>query len=140
MKSQGRRRLFLTNVCNRWAKDKTDGLQSAWFNGDGYERWGERPGGSASGVSPYDGEAVRRVGTMLRHFGREGFLQSAEWEPHTREAWHEGIYASKFQLTDRGQTVWTIVSRQHANLTVGLVVQEGKRYYDCYHGEGYEVN
>jgi formylglycine-generating enzyme required for sulfatase activity len=130
---------FLTNVCDRWAKDdapnyrKTQNLQAAWFNGDGYESW-ENVWGVWNGIVPYDGEAIRRVGTMLRHFGKEGFLQSPDWEPYTREVWEQGIYASKFPLSERNQTVWTIVNRNNANLTVGLVVQEGKKYYDCYHG------
>lgn len=125
---------FLTNVCDRWAKDKTNNLQSAWFNGDGYESW-ENVWGVWNGITPYDGEAIRRVGTMLRYFGQEGFLQSPDWEPYTREVSQLGIYASKFPLKARNQTVWTIVNRQNANLTVGLVVQENMKYYDCYHGE-----
>lgn len=30
---------FMTNVCDRWAFRKVDNLQSAWFNGAGYESW-----------------------------------------------------------------------------------------------------
>ena len=26
---------FMVNVCNRWAKDKEQDLQAAWFNGAG---------------------------------------------------------------------------------------------------------
>jgi iron(II)-dependent oxidoreductase len=121
---------FLTHVCNRWAKDKTDDLQSAWFNGDGYESW-ENVWGVWNGITPYDSEAIRRVATMLRHFGKEGFLQSPDWEPYAREVWQEGVYASKFPLAARNETVWTIVNRNSDNLTVGLVVQEGQKYYDC---------
>merc|ERR1719183_2814306 len=124
---------FLTNVCDRWNTDKTRNLHAAWFNGDGYETW-ENVWGIWNGITPYDGEAIRRVGTMLRYFGKEGFLQSSEWEPYTREVWQQGVYASKFPLSVRNQTVWTIVNRNNANLTVGLVVPEGKKYYDCYHG------
>jgi len=125
---------YMTNVCDRWAKDKTDNLQSAWFNGDGYESW-ENVWGIWNGITPYDGEAIRRVGTMLRYFGKAGFLQSPHWEPYTREVWQEGIYASKFPLPHRKQTVWSIVNRNNVKLTVGLVVGGGKKYYDCYHGE-----
>jgi len=124
---------FLTNVCNRWAKHKTDDLQSAWFNGDGYESW-ENIWGIWNGITPYDGEAIRRVGTMLRHFGKEGFLQSPDWEPHSRAVYQEGIYASKFPLAARKSTVWTIINRRRQEFRVLLSVQEGRKYYDCYHG------
>ena len=40
---------FTTNVCNRWAQDKTDDLQHAWFNGAGYESW-ENVWGTSRGV------------------------------------------------------------------------------------------
>ena len=29
----------LTHICERWAEDRTDGLQYAFFNGAGYESW-----------------------------------------------------------------------------------------------------
>jgi formylglycine-generating enzyme required for sulfatase activity len=124
---------FLTNVCNRWAKDKTNDLQSAWFNGDGYESW-ENVWGVWNGITPYDGEAIRRVATMLRQFGKDGFLQSADWEPHTREVYQDGIYASRFPLDS--STVWTIVNRKSKSTTASLTVSgaDGLKYYDCYHG------
>ena len=30
---------FMTQICERYAKNKTDDLQFAWFNGDGYVTW-----------------------------------------------------------------------------------------------------
>ena len=29
----------MTNICERWAKDHTNALQYALFNGDGFESW-----------------------------------------------------------------------------------------------------
>ena len=104
---------FLTNVYNRWAKDKTNDLQSAWFNGDGYEGW-ENVWGVWNGITHYDGEAICRVGTMLRYFGKEGFLASPDWEPYAREVWQADVYSSKFPLKERGQSVWTIVNRKNS--------------------------
>jgi len=79
---------FMTNVCDRWAHSKTDNLQMAWFNGDGYETW-ENVWGNWNGITPHDAEAIRRVAAMLRYFGKEGFLQSPGWEPHAREILQE---------------------------------------------------
>ena len=87
---------FLTNVCDRWATRKTDNLQSAWFNGAGYEAW-ENVWGTWNGIVPRDAEAIRRVGTMLRFFGGEGgLLQAAEWEPHTPDVRTPGVFGSRF--------------------------------------------
>ena len=30
---------YLTQVCDRWSRDKTNIIQLAWFNGDGVETW-----------------------------------------------------------------------------------------------------
>merc|ERR1719353_2853260 len=64
------------------ANSKTNNLQMAWFNGDGYESW-ENVWGTWNGITPYDGEAIRRVATMLRYLGKDGFLHSPEWIPHS---------------------------------------------------------
>lgn len=124
---------FLTNVCDRWAKSKTDNLQFAWFNGDGYESW-ENVWGTWNGITPYDAEAIRRIATMLRFFGRAGFLQSTDWEPHTLDVWQADVYASKWPLASKNSTLWTIANRGSINTTAGLVVQGGRYYYDCYLG------
>jgi len=86
----------MTNICNRWAFAKTNDLQSAWFNGAGYESW-ENVWGTWNGITPRDGEAIRRVATMLRFFGgkttgkaSEDFLHSPEWEPHVQARGLEG--------------------------------------------------
>jgi len=61
---------FMTNICDRWAKDKTDNLQTAWFNGAGYESW-ENVWGTWNGIVKRDAEAIRRVASMLRFFGSD---------------------------------------------------------------------
>lgn len=123
---------FMTNVCDRWAFQKTDNLQMAWFNGDGYESW-ENVWGTWNGITPYDGEAIRRVGTMLRFLGKAGFLHSPEWIPHTPEVSQDNVFASKWPV--ESASLWTIVNRGQSNLTVTFDVQGGSMfYYDCYHG------
>jgi iron(II)-dependent oxidoreductase len=54
---------FTTNVCARWATNKTDNLQYAWFNGAGYETW-ENVWGTWNEIVPADAEAVRTYSTI----------------------------------------------------------------------------
>ncbi|KAL1503325.1 hypothetical protein AB1Y20_011377 [Prymnesium parvum] len=128
---------FMTHVCDRWAKRKTDNLQAAWFNGAGYESW-ENVWGTWNGIVPRDAEAIRRVATMLRFFGGPGgLLQSAEWEPHVTDALDEGVFASRFP--NGSHTLYTLVNRAgeslpHARILVPYDAAEAARYFDCYHG------
>ena len=142
---------FMTNVCDRWATRKTDNLQSAWFNGAGYESW-ENVWGTWNGIVPRDAEALRRVSTMLRFFGGQGgLLQAEEWEPHTPAVLTPGVFGSRFP--NGTHTLYTLVNRAgtafpevHISLPeVQLLAQgdsplveeshqEATRYFDCYRG------
>ena len=53
------------NIQGRWVRDKTDDLQFAFFNGEGWESW-ENVWGIWNGVTPRNGEATRRVATIER--------------------------------------------------------------------------
>eukprot|EP00662_Eupelagonemidae_sp_cell21_P023542 gene23542-58540_t len=97
-----------SNFCERWQQVKIPALQTQWFNGDGYETW-ENVWGTWNGITERDSEAIRRVGTMLRFFGRRGFLH----------AW---------PLTT-GETLWTMI-RPTATSHNGAPL----RFYDCYNG------
>jgi hypothetical protein len=55
----------LANVCERYAKNHIDGLQDAFFNGDGFETW-ENVWGIWNGITPRDAEAIWRVATVER--------------------------------------------------------------------------
>ena len=55
----------MVNIQGRWVRDKTDDLQFAFFNGEGWESW-ENVWGIWNGVTPRDGEATRRVATIER--------------------------------------------------------------------------
>ena len=140
---------WLTHACNRWATSKTDELQSAWFNGDGFESW-ENVWGTWNGMVPRDGEATRRVGAMLRYLGSEhagAIIRSPLWEPHTPRAVRPQVFASQWAAADgparrdragRVLKAWTLVNRHDANLTGAQLVVEpsspASRFYDCYHG------
>lgn len=121
----------LVNVCNRWARNKTDDLQFAFFNGVGYESW-ENIWGIWNQITPRDAEALRRVARVERFFA--DLLVSADWEPHTVTR-QFGIFASKFPLP--GKTLWTIVNRNEYDVGGDQITaphRDGRRYYDVWHG------
>ena len=132
---------WLTQVCDRWSRDKTNLFQLAWFNGDGVETW-QNIWGIWQGITARDGAALRRVGAMTRHFGKShGFLQSKGWVPHTPMLQQpQGIYASMWPLglgdPNSTDSLWTIVNRGSADVA-GAQINIGadaRSYFDCYHG------
>lgn len=119
------------NIQGRWNRDKTDDLQFAFFNGEGWESW-ENVWGIWNGVTPRDGEATRRMAKIER--GVAPFFASTGWEPFYPMHLY-GVFASRWPLADR--TVWTIVNRNEYNVTgrqVSVPVEDGVRYFDLYHG------
>jgi formylglycine-generating enzyme required for sulfatase activity len=120
------------NIQGRWNRDKTDDLQFAFFNGEGWESW-ENVWGIWNGVTPRDGEATRRVGTIERAVAP--FLSSSAWEPFYAMQRY-GVFASRWPLAD--ETVWTIVNRSEFDVSgpqMRVPYHQGMRYFDLYHGE-----
>ncbi len=119
------------NIQGRWNRDKTDDLQFAFFNGEGWESW-ENVWGIWNQVTPRDAEATRRMATMERAVAP--FFASAEWEPlYPTERY--GIFASRWPL--KGQTIWTIVNRNEYDVSgeqMSVAPAAGTRYFDLYHG------
>lgn len=119
----------MVNVCDRWARRKTDNLQYAFFNGAGYESW-ENVWGIWNGIVPRDAEALRRIATIERRFA--ALLNSPDWEPHT-PVLQSGVFASKWQLGN--EALWTVVNRNPYDLQGPQIqVAPGTRYFDVYHG------
>ncbi|MGD0089182.1 MAG: SUMF1/EgtB/PvdO family nonheme iron enzyme, partial [Planctomycetota bacterium] len=121
----------IVNVCERWAKDRTHGMQSAFFNGVGYESW-ENVWGIWNQITPRDAEALRRISTIYR--GVPELLTSASWEPHV-PVLQPGVYASKFPGKDR--TLWLLVNRGNTDAKgeqLEVPAQAATRYYDLWHG------
>ena len=119
------------NISDRWNRDKTDDLQFAFFNGEGWESW-ENIWGIWNGISPRDQEATRRVASLER--GMAPFLVSAGWEPHYVMDRY-GVFASRWPLGE--QTLWTIVNRNEYDLSerqMSIPFKQGARYFDLYHG------
>jgi formylglycine-generating enzyme required for sulfatase activity len=121
----------MVNISDRWNRTKTDDLQYAFFNGEGWESW-ENIWGIWNGITPRDGEATRRMATIER--GTASFLTSKDWEPFY--SMHRyGVYASRWPVGD--ETVWMIVNRNEYNVDgrqMSVTRQEGAHYFDLYHG------
>ena len=89
----------MANVCERWAQDRAPGLQSAFFNGVGYETW-QNIWGTWNEISQRDAEAIRRVGAMLRFlgalFGGGPTFGAVEFEPVNRSDLTFGFFCYFF--------------------------------------------
>ena len=121
----------MVNLCDRWAKSKTDDLQLAFFNGYGYESW-ENVWGIWNGITPYDGEKLRRMATIERAIAP--YLVSQAWEPFYPMS-NFRVFASRWPIGDN--TVWTIVNRNDYNIAdaqMEIPLKQNMRYFDLYHG------
>jgi len=119
------------NIQGRWLRDKTDDLQFAFFNGEGWESW-ENVWGIWNGITPRDAEATRRIATIERAVAP--FLISPGWEPFYPMR-RFGVFASRWPLGE--QTVWTIVNRNEfdvSEMQMTVPSKQGMRYFDLYHG------
>jgi hypothetical protein len=129
----------LTHVCERWAKNHTNALQYALFNGDGFESW-ENVWGTFNEINKQDGEQIRRVGAMLRFLGGRGYILSQGWIPHVQTTDPTSLFASYWPLEGGDHSIaWTLVNRlstSHSGpaLTNVSGVPAGARYYDIYNG------
>lgn len=121
----------MVNICNRWARNKVDDLQYAFFNGVGYESW-ENIWGIWNQIDDRDAEALRRIANIERGFGN--LLTSHGWEPHTPVLQY-GVFASKFP--GENETLWTIINRNEFGLAgrqIQVPHKPGTNYYDVWHG------
>ena len=121
----------MVNICDRWARNHTDDLQHAFFNGVGFESW-ENIWGIWNGITPRDAEALRRIAKIERSFA--DLLASPDWEPHFPTL-QKGVFAATFPGDQ--QTLWTLVNRTEydisgSQLRVGH--NDGIRYFDLWHG------
>jgi formylglycine-generating enzyme required for sulfatase activity len=123
--------LHQVNISDRWNRDKTDDLQFAFFNGEGWETW-ENIWGIWNGITPRDSEATRRVATIERAVAP--FFASNQWHP-LYPMHRYGVFASQWPLA--GQTLWTIVNRNAYNVDgrqISVPSTPGMRYFDLYSG------
>jgi formylglycine-generating enzyme required for sulfatase activity len=121
----------MVNISDRWSRSKTDDLQFAFLNGEGWESW-ENIWGIWNGITPRDAEATRRVAAIER--GTADFLVTPDWEP-LYPMHRYGVYASRWPLAER--TLWTIVNRNEYDVDgrqMSIPASEGVRYFDLYRG------
>jgi iron(II)-dependent oxidoreductase len=121
----------MSHISDRWARDKTDDLQHAFFNGMGYVSW-ENIWGIWNQVTDRDAETLRRVADVERSFA--DLLASAEWEPFV-PVMQYGVYASKFP--GNGQTLYMFVNRNEYSVDgqqIMLPPEKGRRYFDVWNG------
>jgi iron(II)-dependent oxidoreductase len=121
----------MVHISDRWNRNKTDNLQFAFFNGEGWESW-ENIWGIWNGITPADAEATRRIASIERAFAP--FLISPDWEPLYPMQMY-GVFASRWPLGD--QTLWTIVNRSEYDVDgrqITVQFKPGTRYFDLYHG------
>jgi hypothetical protein len=121
----------MVNISDRWATDKTDDLQFAFFNGVGWESW-ENVWGYWIGINPRDAEATRRIAVIERAIAP--ILVSPDWEP-LYPMNRFGVYASRWP--NSVETVWTIVNRNEYSVDgpqMEVSDWSGTRYFDRYNG------
>jgi iron(II)-dependent oxidoreductase len=121
----------MTNISDRWQRDKNVDLQYAFFNGVGMETW-ENIWGIWNGMTQRDSETVRRIAKIERHFS--GDLISPGWQPHTPMLRFQ-VYASKWPGND--ETLWTIVNRNEYDVAGEQMVvpnDSSLHYFDLWHG------
>jgi gamma-glutamyl hercynylcysteine S-oxide synthase len=119
------------NLTDRFTRDKTDSLQHAFFNGQGYASL-ENLWGFWYGNTPHDAEAILRFTRIERAMAE--YLISRGWEPHAPMI-QSGVFASRFPIA--AGTLWTIVNRNEYDVSgrqLSVPHRPGMRYYDLWHG------
>jgi iron(II)-dependent oxidoreductase len=118
----------MEHVSDRWARDKTDDLQYAFFNGIGYVSW-ENVWGIWNGITPRGAETLRRVAKIERFFADA--LGSPDWEPFYPTLQH-GVFSSLFP-GKRGR-LWTVINRNEYQVRGAQFEAAGLQYIDVWHG------
>jgi len=116
---------------DRWASNKTDDLQYAWFNGMGYCAW-ENIWGIWNGMPKRYAEIIRRMHLIYQHY--PAVFHSTGWDPHT-PVLQADVYASKFPVGD--ETIWTFVNRTAKPISGAQILipyEKNISYYDLWNG------
>ena len=130
-KNKWMERRHTVNVTDRFTRDKTDSLQHAFFNGQGYATL-ENLWGFWYENTPHDAEAVLRFTRIER--AMSAYVLSDDWEPHA-PVLQSGVFASRFSSPEGN--FWTMVNRNEYPVSgpeIEVANSSGVRYYDLWHG------
>ncbi|NLR58353.1 formylglycine-generating enzyme family protein [Chitinophaga polysaccharea] len=119
------------HVTDRWSVNKTDDLQSAFFNGIGYNTW-ENIWGIWNQLPERYAAVIRRIRMIYRQFPE--VWSSEQWEPHIL-VMQPGVFASAFP--GKAATLYTFINRDSVarnGLQITLAAKRGWRYYDVWNG------
>lgn len=126
---------WMSHGCERWSKDHTIFMLTAYFNGMGFAAW-ENVWGVWNGMRERDGELLRRITTVQRFFGREmGLLTVPDFEPFPRELRATTAYGTKY--SNGNDTVYMIVNMATTPDLLSLNVTSAEadvHFRDCYRG------
>jgi formylglycine-generating enzyme required for sulfatase activity len=122
----------MEHVSDRWARNKTDDLQYAFFNGVGYVSW-ENVWGIWNGITPRDAEALRRVAKIDRFFADA--LVDPDWEPFYPTL-QRGVFSTAFK--GKYGRLWTVINRNEFKVSGAQFNVEPDAsvigYYDVWNG------
>jgi formylglycine-generating enzyme required for sulfatase activity len=121
----------MIHISDRWARDHTNNLQYAFFNGVGFVAW-ENIWSIYNEMTPRASETVKRIVKIERYFYK--LLTGTGWEPHYPML-NYGVFASKWAGSDR--SLWTIVNRNDFEVNgdqMKIPYVEGVSYYDLWNG------
>jgi gamma-glutamyl hercynylcysteine S-oxide synthase len=121
----------MVNVTDRFTRDKTDSLQHAFFNGQGFATL-ENLWGFWYAMTPHDAESILRLTRIERAVAEN--LRSPDWQPHV-ETLQSGVFASRFPTS--ASTLWTLVNRNEFAVEgeqLRVSHHTGQHFYDLWHG------
>ncbi|MDB5004905.1 MAG: hypothetical protein JWQ34_3130 [Mucilaginibacter sp.] len=120
------------NITNRWATDKTNDLQYAFFNGIGYNSW-ENIWSVWNQIPDRYAEVIRRIAAIYRYF--PSAWSNRNWEPFI-PVLHQNVFASKFP--DNNKTIYTFINRdstESSGRQIALPLTTNAKYYDLWNGK-----
>ena len=121
----------MSNLENRWSRNRTDDLHYIFFNGIGYNAW-ENVWGIWNQITARDAGALKRISAIYRQFPE--LMVSRDWEPYAHTL-QNGVFSSKFPGPEC--SLWTIVNRNEFDVDgeqLTFAHDDGTVYYDLWHG------